>query len=204
ALLLAPVMPGKMVELCGRLGLDRATRAAAGLDLLRTGAPITFGDPLFPRIRELPESLAAAAPAAPTPPRSPSMSEPVVPPNPAVAAPAPAPAPATTTEIVYDDFAKIQLRTGKVMEATKHPNADKLIVLKVDVGEAQPRQILAGIASKFTPEELVGRSVIVVVNLAPRKLRGLESHGMLLAAGGDKGVIELATVADCPPGEVVR
>ncbi|MBA2321382.1 MAG: methionine--tRNA ligase, partial [Deltaproteobacteria bacterium] len=125
ALLLAPVMPGKMVELCGRLGLDPATRAVAGLDLLRTGAPITFGDPLFPRIRELPESLAAAAPATLPRPRSPSMSEPVVPPNPAVAAPAPAPAP---SEIVYDDFAKIQLRTGKVMEATKHPNADKLIV----------------------------------------------------------------------------
>ena len=106
--------------------------------------------------------------------------------------------------ITYDDFAKIKLRTGKVVSAEKHPNADKLLVLQVDVGEADPRTIVAGIASRFAPADLVGRTVVVVVNLAPAKLRGVVSQGMLLAAGGDKGVIELATVADCGPGEVVR
>ncbi len=185
AALLLPIMPTKAAELGAKVGLDEAAlarlaRGPGDLAGLVAGTPVTLGEPLFPRHREMPASLIPAPEPEPAP-----MSEP-------------------TNLIVYEDFAKIQLRTGKVLEAIRHPDADKLLVLKVDVGEAAPRQIVAGIANKFAPEQLVGRTVVVVVNLAPRKLRGLESQGMLLAAGGDKGVIELATVPECPPGEVVR
>lgn len=221
--LLMPVMPGKCAELAEKLGKSPAAAAelvrglAAGRPVLcdlDDDAPITLGDPLFPRHREMPEPLAgmlAAAKAEPPPVEKPSkkpkknpetektMSE--TPETPAAPA---AEAPATPATITYDDFAKIKLRTGKVVASEKHPKADKLLVLKVDVGDPEPRTIVAGIASKFAPEDLVGRTVVVVVNLAPAKLRGIVSEGMLLAAGGDKGVIELATVPDCAPGEVVR
>ena len=84
----------------------------------------------------------------------------------------------------------------------KHPNADRLLVLTVDIGEESPRTIVAGIANKFSPEELVGRQVVVVANLKPAKLRGIESQGMLLAAGG-KEVIDLVSV-NAAPGSIVR
>jgi methionyl-tRNA synthetase len=105
-------------------------------------------------------------------------------------------------QITYDDFAKVDLRAGTVVAAAKHPKADRLLVLTVDVGEASPRTIVAGIASKYAPEDLVGRQVVVVVNLAPAKLRGVESQGMLLAAGG-QDVLALVTV-DCAPGQSIK
>ena len=104
--------------------------------------------------------------------------------------------------ITYDDFAKVQLRAGRVLAAERHPKADKLLLLKVDVGEREPRQIVAGIAAKYGPDELVGRQVVVVVNLAPRKIRGQLSQGMLLAAGSEE-VVGLVGV-DADPGEIVR
>ncbi len=85
--------------------------------------------------------------------------------------------------INFEQFSAIDLRVGRVIEATEHPNADKLLVLKVDLGEdIGVRQVLAGIKGFYTPEEVVGKSIVVVVNLAPRVMRGLESQGMLLAA----------------------
>ena len=104
--------------------------------------------------------------------------------------------------IAIDDFVKIDLRVATVLEAERVPKADKLLKLLVDVGEPQPRQILAGIAQHYSPENLVGRKIIVVANLAPRKLRGLESNGMLLAASvGEEGKPVLATFAeDLPNG----
>ena len=106
--------------------------------------------------------------------------------------------------IGIDDFAKVQLRTGRIVQAERHPDADRLLVLKVDVGEAEPRTIVAGIAARFDPAHLVGQQVVVVVNLKPAKLRGIESHGMLLAAGG-KDVKGLVSVGEpLPPGTLVR
>lgn len=90
-------------------------------------------------------------------------------------------APETPTTITFDDFAKLDLRVGTVKSAEPHPAADKLIVLQVDLGSEQ-RQILAGLRGFYEPEALVGRQIVVVANLAPRKMRGLESQGMLLAA----------------------
>ena len=83
--------------------------------------------------------------------------------------------------IQFDDFAKLNLRVATVTKAEAHPAADKLLVLQVDLGTEQ-RQIVAGIRGHYEPEALVGRQIVVVANLAPRTMRGLESQGMLLAA----------------------
>jgi methionyl-tRNA synthetase len=98
------------------------------------------------------------------------------------------------------DFTKIDLRVGEVRTAERIPKADKLLLLTVDIGEEKPRQILAGIAQYYEPESLVGRKIVVVANLKPRKLRGLESQGMLLAASvGEEGKPVIATFAEEVP-----
>lgn len=86
--------------------------------------------------------------------------------------------------IQFDDFAKVKLRVAEVLEAYDHPNADKLIVLKVDTVGGE-RQIIAGIRGYYEPQQLVGMQIVIVANLAPRTMRGLESQGMLLAASSD-------------------
>jgi len=91
------------------------------------------------------------------------------------------PAATTTPTIQYDDFAKLDLRVATVVECRVHENADKLLVVQVDLG-TEKRQICAGIRQYYTPEQLVGKQVIVVANLAPRTMRGQISQGMLLAA----------------------
>lgn len=96
--------------------------------------------------------------------------------------------------IEYDDFTKVDLRVATIVEAKKHPNADKLLILQVQLGE-ETRQIVSGIAKYYQPDALVGKQVMVVTNLKPRKLRGEISHGMILAAD-DKETFTLATVAD--------
>ena len=102
--------------------------------------------------------------------------------------------------IDISDFAKIELRVGEVKTAERIPKADKLLLLNVDIGEEKPRQILAGIAQYYEPENLVGRKIVVVANLKPRKLRGYESQGMLLAASvGDEGKPVIATFAEDVP-----
>jgi methionyl-tRNA synthetase len=109
-------------------------------------------------------------------------------------------APPVAAAISIDDFVKVELRAATVLEAERVPKADRLLRLIVDVGESQPRQILAGIAEHYAPEDVIGRKIIVVANLAPRKLRGLESNGMLLAASvGDDGKPVLATFTEEVP-----
>jgi methionyl-tRNA synthetase len=115
-------------------------------------------------------------------------------------APTEVPAPPVAQVITIDDFVKVELRAATVLEAEKVPKADKLLRLVVDLGEPQPRQILAGIAQHYAPEDVIGRKIIVVANLAPRKLRGLESNGMLLAASvGEDGKPVLATFSEDVP-----
>ena len=94
-------------------------------------------------------------------------------------------------KITIDDFAKIELRVAQIKVAERVPKADKLLRLEVDLGYEQ-RQILAGIAEAYTPESLVGRKVVIVADLAPRKLRGLESNGMIVAASLEGGKPVLA------------
>jgi methionyl-tRNA synthetase len=98
------------------------------------------------------------------------------------------------------DFAKVDLRVGEVKTAERIPKADKLLLLTVDIGEEQPRQLLAGIAQYYEPEKLIGRKIVVVANLKPRKMRGYESQGMLLAASvGNEGKPVLATFTEDVP-----
>jgi len=102
--------------------------------------------------------------------------------------------------ITIDDFVKVDLRVATVLEAERVPKADKLLRLQVDAGEGKPRQILAGIALHYSPEQMIGRKIVIVANLAPRKLRGFESNGMLLAASvGEEGKPVLATFAEDVP-----
>ncbi len=198
AALLLPVMPQRATELLSRLGKSeddaRAWLSAAlsgdvnWMAALTDGDPIDPREPLFPRFRKMPPQIAAlfADQEASKPAKPAKVPKPPMPEDP----------------IEFDDFAKVRLRVGKVVAAKKHPNADKLLVLQVDAGEGRNRQICAGIASKFTPEQMVGRNVVVVANLKPRKLRGEWSEGMLLASGADE-VVDMVGVGG-EPGEVVR
>jgi len=109
-----------------------------------------------------------------------------------------------TEQIEFEDFSKIQLRVAKVVDAYDHPNADKLIVVKVDLGDEQ-RQICAGLRGHYEPGSLIGRLIIVVANLAPRRMRGEESNGMLLAASStdQSRIILLQPDTEIDPGSVV-
>lgn len=110
--------------------------------------------------------------------------------------PAPiSPAPISPTLISYDDFAKVSLKVGKILAAEKIEKSEKLLKLQVDLGEETPRQIVAGIAKRYSAEDLVGRKVVVVSNLKPAKLMGNESNGMLLAGSDDLGNLELVEPA---------
>jgi len=104
--------------------------------------------------------------------------------------------------ISIDQFRSIDLKIATIKSAEPHPNADKLMVLQIDLGTEQ-RQILAGIRNHYTPEELIGRQIVVVANLEPAKLRGLESQGMLLAASDEGRVIILTPDKTVQPGATV-
>lgn len=135
------------------------------------------------------------------------------------AAPASAPAPAVAGAVAkpiipFDEFAKVDLRVARIIQAENHPSADKLLRLQLDDGSGTPRQICAGIRGYYQPEQLVGRLIIMVANLEPRKIRGEESRGMLLAAsdlpkdaaaasGAERKVILLRPDLDIAPGSIV-
>ena len=106
--------------------------------------------------------------------------------------------------IAFDDFLKLDLRIGTIKQAELHERADKLIVLQVDLGSEQ-RQIIAGIRGYYEPEQLVGKQIVVLTNLPPRNMRGLESQGMLLAASNDdhSSVILLTPDKEIAPGSGV-
>lgn len=107
--------------------------------------------------------------------------------------------------ISIDDFKKVEIKIGKVLSAERMPDSDKLLKLSVDLGEENPRQILAGIAEHIAdPSSLVDKEMPFVVNLEPRKLRGEMSEGMMLVASGDTSLSLLHPEKDVPPGSVVR
>ena len=138
-----------------------------------------------------PPPVGAEPVAAPTPVATPT----------AAASPAAKPAtPLPDGKISIDDFAKVELRVGQVKAAEKVKGADKLLRLEVDLG-SEVRQVVAGIAESYAPELLIGRKVVIVANLAPRKLRGLESNGMIVAASPEGGKAVLAGfLEDVPVG----
>lgn len=140
---------------------------------------------------------------------------------PAGSTPTPAPKPPPAAEgkpeakpqITFDEFARVDLRVAKVVKAENHPSADRLLKLQVDDGSGVPRQICAGIRGQYTAEEMVGKTIIIVANLAPRVIRGEESRGMLLAAsdvpkdaaaaGAVRKVVVLTTATEMAPGAIV-
>ena len=105
--------------------------------------------------------------------------------------------------ISIDEFRKVELKVATIKSAEPHPNADKLMLLQVDLGTEQ-RQICAGIRNHYTPEELVGRQIVVVANLATAKLRGIESQGMLLAASSGDQVIVMTPDKPALAGSKVK
>jgi glutaminyl-tRNA synthetase len=107
------------------------------------------------------------------------------------------------SEIEFSEFAKVAMKAGKVLAAEKVEKADKLLKLTIDLGEAAPRTIVSGVAEAFAPDSLVGRNVVVVTNLKPRALKGIESRGMVLASGAGK-TLSLVNPGDVPPGSDVK
>jgi len=196
ALTLAPAMPTAAAEILRQLG--RAADAGTWPERWSwPGGTLTAPVPVFPRIEPErqaalidkwvpPESTAVAAAA--TPPAAKTSHAPATPP----------------AEITLDDFAKIELRAAKVLSAERVPKADKLLKLTLDVGGAEPRTVVSGIAGAYAPEDLVGKTVIYLANLKPAKLRGVVSQGMILAAG-DAEVLGLSALdRDVPPGTLIR
>lgn len=102
--------------------------------------------------------------------------------------------------ITFDDFAKIELKVGTITQAEKLAGSNKLLKLQVDIGEEQPRQILAGLAQTHQPDDLINIQIIIVANLQPKKIMGTESQGMLLAADQDGKPILLHPESPVPPG----
>ena len=105
--------------------------------------------------------------------------------------------------ITIDDVMKLDLRIADIIAAEAHPNADKLVVLQIAMGE-EKRQIVAGIRKFYTPEELVGKKIVVIANLQPVTLRGVESQGMLLAANTDEKIVLLVPDKDIPSGVKIK
>lgn len=209
--LLYPILPYSTAKVWEQLGLGDIEAAAKNGSLsnltwggLEAGTKLGPLGPIFPRAdKGLIQIMTDTEQNGTTPkPEEAAITEqPAATEQPTAAVEA-APAPAaeepteTTPTIAIDDFVKIDLRVARVLVAERIPKADKLLRLEVDLGY-EKRQILSGIAQWYAPEDLVGRRIIIVANLAPRKMRGLESHGMLLAAShGEDGKPILATFAE--------
>ena len=213
SVMIYPVMPNVAAAMREQLGLP-ALVGEIGNDRWPFQLPkraafekLHRGTPIFPRFEKEKEAelLAAFSPpkeeAPPEPPKAAAVESAKV--ESAPAAPA-APREAKAT-IQYDDFAKMELRVGHVVSAERVKKKDKLLDLRVDVGDEAPRRIIAGIAKSYAPEQIVGKRVVVLCNLAPREVvKGLISEGMLLA-GGDGDVLKVATLdGELPPGSSVK
>jgi methionyl-tRNA synthetase len=182
--LLAPVIPDSAAKIWAQLGMPEALESVR-LDRLEWGQlaggqkigeiaavfPRIDGNVAIPKMRELEvaETARQAALLGKTPAPPAEVSDPIA------------------ETITIDDFVKIDLRVGMVLEAQAVKGSDKLLHMKVDIGQAEPRSIVAGIAEAYKPEDLVGRKVVIVANLQPRKLRGIPSEGMIVAASLEGG-----------------
>ena len=198
SVMLFPVMPQKCNELRAQLGmapllptkqLDLWPSAWGGL---RPGTQTQAATPLFPRFdenqeRSIMERLGVEQ-AVSEKKKAPVMTEPKP----------------SDDFIEFDDFMKVDLRVGLVKSAEKVEKSKKLLKLSIDAGDPEPRQILAGISEHYAPEDLVGKRVVIVANLKPRKLMGLESQGMVLAASDDAGLSVLVLDREVAPGSPAK
>ncbi len=182
AIAISPVMPTASARILRQLGTPEASGGWTLEDCawggLEPGRTVKRGEGLFPRIDKVKYFSTAKETAMDTPDRTPDT-------------------------ITIDDFMKVKLRAGKILEAGKVEGADKLLKLLVDIGE-EKRTVLAGIARQYDPASLVGKTIILVANLAPRTMRGVESQGMILAADVDGAPIIAEFESDVRPGAVVR
>lgn len=198
ALHLWPVMPEAAEKMVAQLGISfDATRTDLRAEVdswggMPAGIAPAPGSNLFPRVdMEALRKAEAPAPADATPPAKGGAAE---------AKAASGKDEAEIAAIEFEDFQKLDLRVGTVLVVENHPKADRLYRVEVDLGEEKPRQVCAGIKEFFTPEQLVGRQVVVVANLKPRMLRGLESHGMILALKTQEGMELLTGSGRVPNG----
>lgn len=178
SILLSPFMPQTAEKILRQIGVDESQKLDMdGInqdDALKAGSPLTRGESLFPRINQEKESQ-------PSEKKAPIDLKP---------------------QIDYEEFAKVDLRVAKILAAEAVPKSNKLLKLKIDIGEE--RTIVAGVSKDYTPEELVGKTIVVVANLKPTKLMGVESHGMLLATDTDKGLTVLAFDREAKTGAKIR
>ena len=210
AVLLYPFMPNAAAQMIQQLGLSLDLSQPLATEAVHWDAPladskIQKGASLFPRIESKPQGAKPVSdtPASPQPTAAAPTAASAAPQSPAPATTPTASAVAQPTQITIDDFMKVQLKAAKVLAAERVPKSDKLLKLQVSLG-AEQRQIVAGIGKKYEPEALVGKTIVIVANLKPAKLMGIESQGMVLAAG-DSEVRGLATfVEDVEPGTKVK
>jgi methionyl-tRNA synthetase len=196
AALVEPVMPDAAGRIRSMLGVAPEPWTGLRMGTLASGTVLAPAEALFPRIERTVEELRTMTTGREGPLAG-SAPEPQ----------APAPAPAQAPEdgrVSIDDFMRVELRVAKILEAEPVPKSRKLLKLRVDAGDGG-RTLVAGIAGSYTPEQLVGRSVVVVANLQPARLMGIESNGMVLAASPEGGgPILLAVDESVPPGTRVR
>ena len=179
AILLKPFMPQTAEKILRQIGVDEAQNLNLNSikkdDALKAGSPLIRGESLFPRISQEKDGHFSEKKIS---------------------------AIDLKPEIDYDEFAKVDLRVGKIMAAEAVPKSNKLLKLKIDIGEE--RTIVAGIGKDYTPAELIGRKIVIVANLKPAKLMGVESYGMLLATDTDKGLTILTFDREAQTGAKIR
>lgn len=201
AILIAPFVPVTAPKIYEQLGLSKPESffmADAVWGKLATGTKVQKGEPLFPRIEVTEAGETVIAATKKTAAKAIKAEAPK-----AEAKKEAKPAAAAAGEITIDDFAKIDLRVATVVAAERVPKTDKLIKLQVKVGDEE-RIIVSGIAQHYEPENLIGKNVIVIANLKPAKLRGIESRGMVLAASDGEGNLVLADAPGIASGSKVK
>ena len=201
AILIAPFVPVTAPKIYEQLGLGKPESffmADAVWGKLATGTKVQKGEPLFPRIEVTEAGETVIAATKKTAAKAIKAEAPK-----AEAKKEVKPAPAAVDEITIDDFAKIDLRVATVVAAERVPKTDKLIKLQVKIGDEE-RTIVSGIAQHYEPENLIGKNVIVIANLKPAKLRGIESRGMVLAASDGEGNLVLADAPGIASGSKVK
>lgn len=201
AILIAPFVPVTAPKIYEQLGLGKPESffmADAVWGKLATGTKVQKGEPLFPRIEVTEAGETVIAATKKTAAKAIKAEAPK-----AEAKKEAKPAAAAADEITIDDFAKIDLRVATVIAAERVPKTDKLIKLQVKIGDEE-RTIVSGIAQHYEPENLIGKNVIVIANLKPAKLRGIESRGMVLAASDGEGNLVLADAPGIASGSKVK
>ena len=197
AILIAPFVPVTAPKIYEQLGLGKPESffmADAVWGKLATGTKVQKGEPLFPRIEVTEAGETVIAATKKTAAKAIKAEDPKAEAKKEAAA---------ADEITIEDFAKIDLRVATVVAAERVPKTDKLIKLQVKIGDEE-RTIVSGIAQHYEPENLIGKNVIVIANLKPAKLRGIESRGMVLAASDGEGNLVLADAPGIASGSKVK